>query len=96
MTLGITVYPFRDIFSITAHTGISLSNITLNHFAYTGNLKAGVDIPVFRNYSRHYLFLGSGLRRRGAVRLFDYMDIPDYYFKIFDTFFFEMAYRIKM
>lgn len=96
MILGITVYPFRDIFSITAKAGISLSNITLNHFTYTGNLRTGVDIPVFRNYSRHFLSLGSGVRHRNGLSFLDYMSIADDYFKMFNTFFFDVAYRIRM
>jgi hypothetical protein len=96
MALGITAYPFRDILSVSANAGISVSNIILNHLAYTGNLRAGVDIPVFRNYNRHYLSLGTGLRHRSGIRLFDYMDVPEDYFRIFNTFFFEIAYRIKM
>ncbi|MDR0388568.1 MAG: hypothetical protein LBH73_00680 [Spirochaetaceae bacterium] len=96
MVLGATVYPFRDILSVSAKAGISVSNIILDHFTYTGNLRVGADIPVFKSYSRHFLSLGAGLRHRNGIRLFNYMHISGDYLKPTNTFFFDLAYRIRM
>jgi hypothetical protein len=96
MNAGLTVYPFKDIFSLSAELGLSLSNFMLNHFAAQTCLKANLDIPVFRRYSRHFLSLGSGVRYRAGFPLFDYMGVSSDYYKPFRTFFFEIAYRIKI
>jgi hypothetical protein len=93
---GLTAYPFKNILSLTAELGLSLSNFLLNHFACQTCIKANVDIPVFKNYSRHFLSLGSGLRYRGGFPLFNYMGVPAGYYEGYKTFFFEIAYRIKM
>ncbi|MDR1429027.1 MAG: hypothetical protein LBI85_01945 [Spirochaetaceae bacterium] len=96
MALGITIYPFKDILSITVNAGISLSNITLNHFTYIGNIRTGTDILVFKNYSRHFLSLGTGVRHRNSILLLDYIQVSSDYLKLFNSFFFDIAYRIRM
>jgi hypothetical protein len=94
---GFTVYPFKGIFSVTTELGLSLSNFMINHFAYQACLKANLDIPVFRNrYRRHYVSPGAGIRHRSGFPLLNYINTPDDYYTPYNSFFFEIAYRIKI
>jgi hypothetical protein len=93
--IGITVYPFKELFSVTGEFGFSLSSVTLNHFAYEAAVRANVDLPLFRRSSNHYLSFGSGFRRRDGIAIFNYLGISGPYYYVYHTFFFELAYRIK-
>jgi hypothetical protein len=87
---GLTVYTFRQILSISGNVGFNYSIILLNHFAYITDIKMNVDIPI---YQGHNISFGAGLRHRNALRISNWMNLSDDYYKIYNSYFFEIGYR---
>ena len=90
VNFGITVYPLKKMFSFSADFAFNYFWMILNHLSYLAGIKANVDLPL---YEGHKLTLGIGLRRRDAVRLFDYLQLGKDYYELYDSRFFEIGYR---
>ncbi|QQO08757.1 hypothetical protein [Breznakiella homolactica] len=89
---GITLYPFKQIFSLTFGFGMGGSYILfLNHFPYLLSAKANFDIPI---YKKNYLTIGFGILHRNAVKIIDYLNLNSDYYGIYNAYFFEIGYRI--
>ena len=91
--LGLSLYPFKRIFSLSGNFYYGLSIFTLNHFSYIADIKANIDIPI---YFPHNLSLGAGLRHRNALRIIDYFNLNNSYYKVYNCYFFEIGYRIAI
>ena len=88
---GATLYPFQKIFCLSGNFYYGLSLFILNHFSYIVDIKANVDIPI---YKIHYLSVGSGLRHRNALGIIDYFKLNQNYYKINNCYIFEIGYKI--
>jgi len=98
------IYPFGRIFSIRGSIGHNLLPlILLHHFSYIASARINIYIPISRKiyssvysnreYSRNNLMFGMGLRHRNAIRMFNYLNLSDRYFNIYNSFFFEIGFR---
>ena len=88
--MGMTIYPFGRILSISGNFGINHSLFLLNHFAYLVDIKINLDIPI---YLFHHISLGAGVRHRNAMKMINWMKLKDEYFNIYNSYFFEIGYR---
>ena len=88
---GVSFYPFEKIFSLNGNVYYGLSIFTLNHFSYIADIKANIDIPI---YNIHNLSIGIGLRHRNAIRIIDYFNLNENYYKIYNCYIFEIGYKI--
>ena len=88
--LGFTVYPFKKIFSISGNFNFGWSIFIFNHFSYITDLKLNVDIPIYKG---HNISIGSGLRHRNALRISNWLNLDENYFKSYNSYFFEIGYR---
>ena len=88
---GVTWYPFKKIFSASGNFYYGLSLFTLNHFSYIVDLKTNIDIPI---YKIHNLSFGFGLRHRNAIKIIDYFRLNDSYYNIYNSYIFEIGYKI--
>jgi hypothetical protein len=65
----------------------------LNHFSYTSSIKINIDIPIAQYQN---ITIGTGLQHRNAIKIFDYFNLNQNYYGIFNFYFFEIGYRIKI
>lgn len=89
--MGFTYYPFGQILSITANIGIDFGYAFLDHFLYIADLKLNIDIPVCEP---HNISFGAGLRRRDCFKWFNWMGFNDNYYNSYNSYFFEISYRL--
>jgi hypothetical protein len=73
---GVTLYPFKKIFSVSGNFYYGLSLFTLNHFSYIIDLKTNIDIPI---YKIHNLSFGAGLRHRNAIKIIGLVREPGWF-----------------
>ena len=83
--LGFTIYPLKKIFSISVNFNWGWSLFILNHFSYIADIKANIDIPI---YGGHNISLGVGLRHRNSLKIINWLNLDDAYFKIYNSYFF--------
>ena len=89
---GGSFYPFKKFFSISFDMGIGGSYILfLNHFPYIISIRGNFDIPI---YKEHHITIGAGLQHRNSIKIFNYLQFKDTYFGIYNSYFFEIGYRI--
>jgi hypothetical protein len=88
--MGVTIYPFKKIVSLSANIGSGLSIFTLNHFSYIADIKVNIDIPI---YNAHNVTFGVGLRHRNALKIIGYFNLNENYYNSYNSYFFEIAYR---
>ena len=89
---GGTIYPFKKYFSISFDLGIGGSYLLfLNHFPYIISVRSNFDIPI---YKEHYLTIGAGMQHRNSIAIFNYLNFMDSYYGIYNSYFFEIGYRI--
>jgi hypothetical protein len=91
LNLGFTLYPFKKILSVSGNFGLGLSFYSLNHFSYITDIKANIDIPIFKG--GHNVTFGAGLRHRNALKIIGYLNLDSEYYNIYNSYFFEMGYR---
>ena len=91
LNLGFTVYPFKKILSFSGNFCFNYLFFILNHFSYMADVKVNIDIPI---YKTHNITFGAGLRLRNALRIIDYLNLGDNYYKDYNSYFFEIGYRL--
>ena len=89
---GGTVYQFKKYFSISFDIGIGGSYLFfLNHFPYIVSIRSNFDIPI---YKEHHLTIGAGMQHRNSIKIINYLEFKDTYYGIYNSYFFEIGYRI--
>jgi hypothetical protein len=88
--LGFTIYPFGKIFSISSNLNLGWSLFIFNHFSYITDIKANIDILLYKGCN---ITFGAGLRHRNALKISNWLKLNDNYFKIYNSYFFEIGYR---
>ena len=89
--MGFAVYPFKKYLSISGNFNWNFLFFLLNHFSYTSDIKMNVDIPIYKS---HNVTFGVGLRHRNALRIINWLDLKDEYYDIYNSYFFEIGYRM--
>jgi hypothetical protein len=89
--VGFTIYPFKKIFSLSGNFNWGLSLFLFNHFSYIADIKANLDIPI---YEGHNISLGAGLRHRNSLKMINWLNLDDSYYEIYNSYFFEIGYRL--
>jgi cell division protein FtsI/penicillin-binding protein 2 len=89
-SVGVTIYPFKKIFSLSTSICYGLSIFTLNHFSYIADIKANIDIPIYKG---HNVTFGVGLRHRNALKIIGYFNLHEKYYNSYNSYFFEIGYR---
>lgn len=97
---GFMWYPWKKYFSLAIDTGLGFSSLILNHLSYRSSIKGSIDIPIKYENTYHdsvyNITIGAGIQHRNCIKLFDYLDISENYFKIYNSYFFEIGFRISI